>query len=481
MYQKNQSSWIKHFDFTILDVLILQGAFALAYYTRHKNFNLYRLELYRTTAFVLMLASIFLPVVFSLYRNILRRGYLEELKSVLITVIGTSVILLVFLFFSKTGGLFARSVVAFYSVYGVLLLWGVRSFWKTILRHKGVSRQRQRSIMLVAPSGSLEQMVLSVQENSFGHLRISGLIAADEGLPVGETILGVEIVCGLSDLVSFVQTRWVDEILFFLPENVITTSEMMEELLLMGITAHQVLDLKAERNTSKSVEEVAGYTCLTESLRFATPLQVVIKRIMDIVGSLVGLMITGILLVFIGPAIYLTDPGPIFFKQKRVGKNGRIFDMYKFRSMYRDAESRKQELIEKMNMQDQMMFKLEHDPRILGSGTDGKRKGIGWFIRKTSIDEFPQFWNVLKGDLSLVGTRPPTLDEWERYQVHHRARMSIKPGITGLWQVSGRSNITDFEEVVKLDMEYINNWGLREDLKILIRTVMIIFTGEGAE
>ena len=128
-----------------------------------------------------------------------------------------------------------------------------------------------------------------------------------------------------------------------------------------------------------------------------------------------------------------------------------------------------------------VMFKMDDDPRIIGSGPDGTRHGIGWFIRKTSIDEFPQFWNILKGEMSLVGTRPPTIDEWEKYEYHHRGRMAVKPGLTGMWQVSGRSDITDFEEVVHLDTEYIRNWSIRLDIKILLKTVAVVVKGQGSK
>ena len=143
--------------------------------------------------------------------------------------------------------------------------------------------------------------------------------------------------------------------------------------------------------------------------------------------------------------------------------------------MYMDAEERKKELMSQNRVQGGMMFKIENDPRIIGGA-----KGIGNFIRKYSIDEFPQFWNVLKGDMSLVGTRPPTLDEWEKYEPHHRARMSFRPGLTGLWQVSGRSNITDFEEVVKLDTQYIGEWSVKGDVSILLKTVLGVLKNEGA-
>ena len=147
-----------------------------------------------------------------------------------------------------------------------------------------------------------------------------------------------------------------------------------------------------------------------------------------------------------------------------------------------DAEERKAELMSQ-NKMDGLMIKMDYDPRIIGSekkDKNGNPKGIGNFIRKTSLDEFPQFWNVLKGDMSLVGTRPPTVDEWEQYELHHRSRMSIKPGITGMWQASGRSDITDFEEVVKLDTEYIENWTIGLDIKILLKTVTSVLKSEGS-
>ena len=148
-----------------------------------------------------------------------------------------------------------------------------------------------------------------------------------------------------------------------------------------------------------------------------------------------------------------------------------------------DAEERKAELMAQNKMSDSRMFKLDFDPRVIGNKIlpDGRHKtGVGEFIRKTSLDEFPQFWNVLKGDMSLVGTRPPTVDEWEKYDLHHRRRLAAKPGLTGMWQVSGRSDITDFEEVVRLDTEYISNWNFGLDIKILLQTVKIVLKKEGS-
>ena len=190
-----------------------------------------------------------------------------------------------------------------------------------------------------------------------------------------------------------------------------------------------------------------------------------------------------IVTIIVGPAIYIASPGPIFFVQERIGRNGRKFKMYKFRSMYMDAEERKKELMAQNKVSDGMMFKMDFDPRIIGNKIlpDGTKKtGVGQFIRKTSIDELPQFWSILKGDMSLVGTRPPTLDEWEKYEPHHRARMSFRPGLTGLWQVSGRSNITDFEEVVKLDTQYIGEWSVKNDIRIFFYTIVGVLKNNGA-
>ena len=192
---------------------------------------------------------------------------------------------------------------------------------------------------------------------------------------------------------------------------------------------------------------------------------------MDIAGGLVGMLITLIFFPFVAIAIKADSPGPVLFSQVRIGRNGRRFKIYKFRSMYMDAEERKKEL-EKQNEMQGLMFKMENDPRITR---------VGKFIRKTSIDELPQFYNVLKGDMSLVGTRPPTEDEFEKYNQYYRRRISMTPGLTGLWQVSGRSEIDNFDDVVKYDLQYIDNWSLTLDIRILLRTVYVVVAGRGSK
>lgn len=227
---------------------------------------------------------------------------------------------------------------------------------------------------------------------------------------------------------------------------------------------------------------MGGYKVFTTTDNYASPTHLAFKRLMDIIGGLIGSFITVIIIIIIGPKIKKESPGPVLFKQTRIGRNGKRFTCYKLRSMYMDAEERKQELMKQNRVQDGMMFKMDFDPRIIGNKiVDGKQvTGIGEFIRRTSLDEFPQFFNVLMNHMSLVGTRPPTEDEWDKYKYHHRARLATKPGITGLWQVSGRSSITDFEEVVRLDTEYIQNWSIGLDIRILLKTVKVVLKKDGA-
>ncbi|MFM7408066.1 MAG: sugar transferase [Cuspidothrix sp.] len=187
------------------------------------------------------------------------------------------------------------------------------------------------------------------------------------------------------------------------------------------------------------------------------------KRVIDIIGSLVGLVITSILFLPIAIAIQINDPGPIFFKQTRCGWMGKRFSIWKFRSMCVDAEAKKSQI---KNQAQGAFFKNDNDPRITK---------VGNFLRRTSLDELPQFWNVLKGEMSLVGTRPPTPDEVERYEVPEWQRLDVKPGMTGEWQVNGRSKVRSFEDVIRLDLKYQQNWSLIYDLKLIVKTVTILF------
>ena len=480
MYKKNLKGWFKHIDFVLIDMIMIQLAYVFAYWIRHGIRNPYRVNIYAMGGLILVIAGLINANLAENYRNILRRGYFEEFKSVIRYLAVCAVLLMTYQFVTKTGRTFSRIVVFYFLFFGLCMMYAARLLWKLVVKDSISKRVKsKRHMLLISHSQMAGEMINRFNEHTNGEVEITGLAVVDDGLPVGDKIENVEIVSTYYDVVSYIQKTWVDEVFIYLPKGIPTPEKLLDQCAQMGITTHQSIDAENDREVMSTIENLGGYTVLTESLRIASTRDLTIKRLMDIVGALVGLLFTGILAIFVGPAIYFADPGPIFFAQERIGKNGRTFKLYKFRSMYKDAEARKKELMAKNEMQG-FMFKMEDDPRIIGSGPDGKKHGIGWFIRKTSIDEFPQFWNVLKGDMSLVGTRPPTVQEYEQYEVHHKARLAIKPGLTGLWQVSGRSKITDFEEVVALDLKYINTWTIAQDIVIILKTVQVLFTGDGA-
>jgi len=275
----------------------------------------------------------------------------------------------------------------------------------------------------------------------------------------------------LDDFQNILREHAIDEVIFALKgDRSIDLSKHLDQCRKMGVPARILPALWESGNEFLSLETCQGVPFLTMRAGNFNATGLLYKRVLDIIGGLIGTIILFILYPFVGAAIKLDSPGPVLFKQKRMGRHGRVFNLYKFRSMYQDAEDRKQELMGK-NVMNGALFKLEDDPRITR---------VGKFLRKTSLDEFPQFLNVIKGEMSLVGTRPPTLDEVEKYQPEHLKRISAKPGITGLWQVSGRNQITEFEEVVELDCSYLDNWRFIDDLKILVKTLFVVLQRKGA-
>ena len=253
--------------------------------------------------------------------------------------------------------------------------------------------------------------------------------------------------------------------------DLVDIQEYIDVCLDMGVSVRIIVKLFQAHGAQRYVSSVGTYPVVTYHRVCLDEPSKAMKRIIDIIGSLFGIIVFSPIMLVTAIAIKLESKGPVIFKQKRAGINGSIFMMYKFRSMCVDAEELKAKLQEQNEVKDGMMFKIKDDPRITK---------VGKFIRKTSIDELPQFFNVLFGNMSLVGTRPPTLDEVEKYERTHWRRMSIKPGITGMWQVSGRSEITDFEEIVELDTIYIDKWSIWLDFKIMFKTVLSLLQKKGA-
>ncbi|MCR5294791.1 MAG: sugar transferase [Lachnospiraceae bacterium] len=479
-YEKENGGWIKHLDFIIWDVLATAAAYVFAYRLHLGTSWVNRRMLYNNGTAIVILAGLLASFFLDTHKNVLRRNILQELSSVVKYTAFVVTVLLVLLFFRQEGVLYSRLSLVYFALFEMVFLFFERLFWKKFLLARLRKEQRQRHMLVVTAKDISGAAALFLKKNAFPDIELVGMVLVDDDSLVGGRVEGIPVPYAMKDCINRLQGSWIDEVMVYLPKEMAIPEKFLGQLAEMGVTSHLRLHVENERKTVQTVEKVAGCTVLTESIRQVSSGQNLMKRMMDILGGFIGLFLTVLLTFIVGPLIFFADPGPVFFKQKRVGRNGRIFYIYKFRSMYQDAELRKQELMDKNEMKG-FMFKMDEDPRIIGSGPDGKRHGIGWFIRKTSIDEFPQFWNVLKGDMSLVGTRPPTLDEWREYDPHHRARMAIKPGLTGLWQVSGRSDITDFEEVIRLDLKYINTWTVAEDILIICKTVKLLLTGSGAK
>lgn len=480
MYRKRTSGWLKHIDFLLFDMVCLEASFVLAYILRHGWFfdNDEFKRLYVHIAFFLILDDILVSTFSDGYAHILSRGMYKELVETFKHITFVTAFLIFYLYMTKNADTYSRMVFLLTWAIGGVTTFFVRSIWKIFLKETFANEYtKYRGMVIITCRDEVEEIVEHFARNTNIRYKILGICLTDECSE--KEIKGVPIVAKGEEITEYLCRNWVDEVFISVTGETETIGrDIAEACLLMGITVHHnVAKTIKQPGRVQIVEKIGDYTVISSAINTMSLQEVIVKRIIDIVGSVVGLIFTAILFVFVAPAIYIKSPGPIFFKQWRVGKNGKKFQIYKFRSMYLDAEERKAELMAQNKVKDGMMFKMDNDPRIIG-GENGK--GIGNFIRNTSIDEFPQFLNVLKGDMSLVGTRPPTLDEWKKYDLHHRARMSIKPGLTGMWQVSGRSNITDFEEVVKLDTEYIMNWSIGKDIKILLMTVVAVLKKEGS-
>ena len=472
MYKKENNSWLKHIDFVILDILCLQLAFILAYEIRVAKGIPYLNPLYENMAFVLVIFQLLVSFFGESFSGVLRRGFLIEMKCMIEHEICVMLLAVLYLFMSQQGVMYSRGAFTIMCTLYFFIAYAARIGWKKVIRSRKFAEGEKRSILIITTDAEAANVVKALRGDSYGTYHLAGVALLDKN-KTGSMIQSVPVVAGADDVTAYIHKNWVDEVFFALPEHVDIPKKIMKDCNRMGVVTHVQLAALNELGKNQVVEEIAGYMVLSSSINIVSSWQLLVKRLMDIAGGLVGCIFTGIIYIFIAPIMKVKSPGPVFFSQVRMGKNGKPFKIYKFRSMYMDAEERKKELMEKNNIKDGLMFKMDDDPRII--------KGIGHFIRKTSLDEFPQFWNILKGDMSLVGTRPPTMDEWDKYELHHRRRLAIKPGLTGMWQVSGRSEITDFEEVVELDTKYIEQWSIGQDIKILFKTVTVVFTGSGAK
>lgn len=359
------------------------------------------------------------------------------------------------------------------SIYNLLWIVGVNTIFILVLNifirkvWKFLSRQKKytQRILLVTTRARVERVLQQLSTYDYGYVSAVCIVDDERFESSNFTIVT------LDNLVTYATRSVVDQVVINLPSENFLIADFVSQFEMMGLpVAVNIAALEFVTNSEKAIQRFGNSSVVNFSTTFYRSSDVALKRMMDIIGSLFGLVICGIVSIFLIPLIK-RDGGPAIFAQDRVGRNGRIFKFYKFRSMRVDAEEIKKDLMSQNQMQGGM-FKIENDPRVTK---------IGHFIRKTSLDELPQFWNVLKGDMSLVGTRPPTLDEYMKYTPEQKRRLSFKPGITGLWQISGRSNITNFDDVVKLDITYLDGWTIWKDIEILLKTIKVVFNRQGAK
>lgn len=425
----------------------------------------------KLSLFLILFVYIVMRILMDFYHHFFQRGFLEEFRQVINAELVTYTVFISVLYLLRQSQSLSRLAFGYFVLINTILIYIVRIIYKQIML-KLYSKSRYSSrLLVITNSRRANGIVENILNYNEWYRQIVGIALTDDS----ETsdVDGVPVVAYTDSLMEYVIRNDVDEV-FIIDENLYGTSLLnawINEFCQMGINVNVNLsEFDIQYAGKKTLNRVGKYAVVTFARNIFSNRQLALKRTLDIIGSLVGMAVLIVATIFVAPAIKLDSPGPVFFGQTRIGKNGRKFTFYKFRSMYVDAEERKKELMAK-NEVNGLMFKMEDDPRVTR---------VGKFIRKTSIDELPQFWNILKGDMSLVGTRPPTEDEFEKYDIEHKARLSMTPGLTGMWQISGRSDIKDFDEVVKLDMEYIDNWNIWKDIKILLLTVKVVLTGKGS-
>jgi len=472
LFQKE--TLIKHYTFLLIDVVSVSLALLLANVLRFNHSSLHDFDdLYVEVLFVSLAACVFGNVAFQLDKHIFDRGYYQEFIAVIKSCLCIGVAVLTYLFLTHKAAYYSRlQMIYFFLFYFILAYFGHLMMKPLIVKYYHGSKSCKQ-IMLITSTDKLDSILEKFEKTNNWYFQLSYIVLVDQKCQ-GQIIKGIPVIANLENMLEASREIALDGVFINVSYQSYANFDarrVLHDFQEMGVVVHVNIDALELDVTDKVIENLGFFKVVSYASRLYEPGQMILKRLMDIIGSLIGLVITFIFAVFVIPAICVESKGSPLYTQIRVGKNGRHFKMYKFRSMYLDADIRKRELMEQNEMQG-AMFKIQNDPRITK---------VGKFIRKFSIDELPQFINVLKGDMSLVGTRPPTVEEVEQYRTEQKRRLSVTPGMTGLWQTSGRNNIYNFDEIVKLDLEYIDQWSLGLDIRLLIKTVIVCFRGNGAE
>jgi exopolysaccharide biosynthesis polyprenyl glycosylphosphotransferase len=363
----------------------------------------------------------------------------------------------------------SRGWILLFAAFALLLLLGEKIALRIISRYVRGRGFNYRTVLLVGANDAARAIADSIRAHRYWGYRIAGFVA-DDGQEAPETLDGLPVLGRVSGLRALLERQVVDEVIFAVDRR---DFDRFEDLFLslqeQGILTRFALNLFPHTLAKVSLEELDGVPLVTFSTTPTGALALAFKRALDVALSAILLILALPVVLAIAIAVKASSSGAVLFRQTRCGLNGRPFTLYKFRTMIPDAEERRAEVAH-LNEMDGPVFKARNDPRVTR---------FGRLLRKFSLDELPQLWNVLKGDMSLVGPRPPIPEEVARYERWQRRRLAMKPGLTCLWQISGRNQV-DFDQWMKLDLAYIDNWSPWLDLKILLRTVPVVLSGRGA-
>lgn len=344
MYRKESEGWFKHIDFILIDMICLQVAFYLAYVLKGLGVNPYADLVYRNMAIVIEFADLAAMFMLDTLTHVTLRGRYRELIATAGNVLAVGLIGSAYLFFMQEGAAFSRLMFGIALVLYFVFAYASRFAWKKVLA-SGKWDRNCRSLLIVTTKAEAQKVVETVQANNYGKFLLSGLVIVDADM-AGQSIAGVKVVANSEDAPMYVCQQWIDEVLVVVPDEAPYPEELIKKMEETGVTIHLKMSKIADAEDRRQfVEKVGSYTVLTTSLNYASAKQLLFKRVMDIAGGLVGCLLTCIIFIFIAPVIYISSPGPIFFSQERIGKNGKKFKIYKFRSMYMDAEARKAELM----------------------------------------------------------------------------------------------------------------------------------------
>lgn len=408
---------------------------------------------------------IFFTRSYGLYGPIQNRSGLHEQRMTIQASLTAGLILCGTLYLAN-GVAVSRIVVMLTVVFSTVLVCIRRAIQRRSFYRRSLAGIETRNVLIVG-AGRVGQ-ALRNHLDSLQHLgyRFKGFVALTER----EAELGdAEVIGDVRNCLSLARSLFVDEIFFSVPGDKKLIINVVEEARQAGIDVRVVPDLYDGLAWNAPVEYVGQFPTIPLHRRDFPIGAFLLKRVLDITVSSIALLAFSPVMLAIAIAIRLNSKGPVFYRAHRIGRKGRTFACYKFRTMVRDADKLREQLAH-MNERDSVLFKITNDPRITA---------VGRVLRKYSLDELPQFYNVLRGDMSLVGPRPPIAREVEQYDIEHLRRLNVLPGITGLWQVEARQD-PSFDSYISLDTAYVENWSLWLDMKILARTIGVVFAGTGS-